>query len=513
MSLGAAVLSRLAREETRPEIRSIVARLAAAEQIEEPPEGEVIARASALAVPPFMRPQPLRRLPTPAGLTPRWYALRPHPQQWALWLSPARFIVVPAGRRSGKTELGKRRLVLGALTPPHSEARFFAAAPTWQQAKRIWWADLKALSPPNLVADKSEGELWIKYVSGATVQVIGLDVPARIEGTPWDGGVLDEYANMSENVWAAHLRPIMAERGGWCWFIGVPEGRNHYHKLYQEAQRRVAEGSEEWATFTWWSEDILPKSEVEQAREEMDEDLFEQEFHASFRAFRGRVYKPFDEKLHCRSLIRGYDPDRPLVFCFDFNVEPGAAVVCQEMRLPNGTVGTGVIGQVHIPYDSDTVAVCAKLGADWRGHRGAIQCFGDATGGQRRTSGVEGDDWRLVRREMRRHFPRNDVRFLVPAENPPERARINAMNSRLRTADGKVHLMVDPNRARAVVEDLEGVRYLEGGTGEIAKKGKTNAGLTHWTDALGYYVHARFPVQTGASGLQGGILQPLTMGG
>ena len=48
-------------------------------------------------------------------LTPRWYPLREHAEQLRLLRSPARFRVVAAGRRSGKTERGKRRLVRKAL--------------------------------------------------------------------------------------------------------------------------------------------------------------------------------------------------------------------------------------------------------------------------------------------------------------------------------------------------------------------------------------------------------------
>lgn len=472
-----------------------------------PPDEDAATAGPPVVTPAFLTRRALERLPPPVGLTERWYALRYHRVQWELWTTDARFCVVPAGRRSGKTEIAKRRLVVGALAPPHAEARYFAAAPTWQQAKRIFWSDLKALSPRSLIDDISEGELWIRYRSGATIQVLGLDVPARIEGTPWDGGVLDEYANMSPEVWQAHLRPIMAERGGWTWFIGVPEGRNHYYKLYLAARQKRREG---WATFTWWTEDILPAEEVAQAARDMDEDMFEQEFHGSFRSFRGRVYKAFDERTHTAHLLRRYDPDKPLVLCFDFNVEPGAAVVCQEMMLPSGQYGTGVIGQVHIPYDSDTLAVCRKLCADWRGHRGPVLVYGDATGGQRRAEAVLGHNWKLVRIGLREGFGPSVI-YKVPTTNPPERERINCMNARLRSKDGAIRLMVDHSIAPAVVLDLEGVRYLEGGAGEIAKKGKVNLGLTHWTDALGYYVTARFPVRSYAA--DAGPLQEVTLGG
>ena len=104
---------------------------------------------------------------------------------------------------------------------------------------------------------------------------------------------------------------------------------------------------------------------------------------------------------------------------------------------------------------------------------------------------MQGSDWDLVRTELRATFgDRADYR--VPLANPAERARINAMNSRLKSGDGTIHLMVDPAKAPNVVRDLEGVRLLEGGSGEIDKK--ADGRLTHLSDALGYYIVKEFPV-------------------
>jgi hypothetical protein len=51
----------------------------------------------------------------PVALTPRWTPLQYIPEQAELWNSTARFRVVPAGRRSGKTELAKRFLIIQAI--------------------------------------------------------------------------------------------------------------------------------------------------------------------------------------------------------------------------------------------------------------------------------------------------------------------------------------------------------------------------------------------------------------
>jgi hypothetical protein len=62
----------------------------------------------------------------------------------------------------------------------------------------------------------------------------------------------------------------------------------------------------------------------------------------------------------------------------------------------------------------------------------------------------------------------------------------------LRNAAGEIRLMVDPAKAPNVIRDFEGVRLLEGGSGEIDKK--SNPQLSHWLDGIGYFCTQEFPV-------------------
>lgn len=423
--------------------------------------------------------------------------------------SPARFKVVPAGRRSGKTERAKRKLIGSVLSARTSDERYFAAAPTRDQAKRIFWRDLKAMVLPELLAGHpSETELSIRVLTGAELWVIGMDKPERMEGTPWNGGVLDEVANMKPTAWPQNVRPALSDRKGWAWLIGVPEGRNHYYDLAQYARS----GSDpEWDYFSWPSADILDPGEVESARRNLDPLVFQQEYEASFVSFEGRCYYGFIDDANAAHHL-AYDPRGTLIVCFDFNVDPGVAVVAQEQPLPGQfyrdergdvypIVGTGVIGEVYIPRNSNTEAVCRRLALDWGEHLGRVICYGDATGGARKTSATAGSDWDIVRRDLRGAFPRTQYgpEFRVPSVNPTERARINAMNTRCKSGTGTIRLMVDPARAPQTVRDFDGVALLKGGSGEIDKK--ANLELTHLTDALGYYIAYEFPI-VNASGME-----------
>jgi len=419
-----------------------------------------------------------------------------HPVQGALWLSEARFVVNPAGRRSGKTELAKRKIVLAALMgTKYTTPRYFAAAPTRDQAKRIYWADLKAMIPTDYILDRpSESELLIRLVNGAEIQVIGLDKPQRIEGSPWDGGVLDEYADMKPMAWEANVRPALSDRQGWCHFIGVPEGRNHYYDLYRFAQAEQADkGAEsEWEAYHWVSADILPAAEIESAKRSLDPLVYAQEYEADFVTFQGRAYYAFEDSIHTGRLH--YDSRDDLVFAFDFNISPYTVAVLQEKgNDTDGFTGTGVIGEVYIPRNGNTLNACARLIQDWGDHQGRIMVYGDATGGAQGTAKVEGSDWELIERELYAHFGSQRVYMRVPRHNPPERSRVNALNTRLLNGAGDVGLRVDPAKAPNVIRDLEGVRVLEGGSGELDKKADKT--LTHISDALGYYVVEEFPIE------------------
>ncbi|EWY36401.1 hypothetical protein N825_27025 [Skermanella stibiiresistens SB22] len=434
------------------------------------------------------------------GLTPRWYPLIPHPEHLRLINSPARFKVVPAGRRSGKTERAKRALIIQALRESaegkYLDYRYFAAAPTRDQARQIFWSDLKAMIPKRLLGGRiRESDLTIPLITGAEICVVGLDRAERIEGRSWNGGIIDEIANTKPGIWKANIRPALADRAGWAWLIGVPEGRGEYYDLYQYA---ISGEDEEWDGFTWLSADILPAREIESARRTMSAEMFEQEYEASFIVFGGRAYHPFDRRIHCAPLR--HNPVAPLIITMDFNAEPGTATILQEMPLPNArgeilptaSSGTGVIGEVHIPRHSTTPAVCRRIVADWsERHAGPVHVYGDATGGAQGSARVQGSDWDLVKAELRPVF-KDRLSIRVPQSNPRERVRVNAVNSRLLSAAGDVRLMVDPVKAPNVARDFEGVRVLEGGTGEIDKK--ADPGLSHLTDGIGYYIAREFPV-------------------
>lgn len=327
----------------------------------------------------------------------------------------------------------------------------------------------------------NETDMSVYLRNGSVISLRGADKPDSLRGVGLNFLVMDEAADIDEDAWYKVLRPTLSDKGGHALFVGSPRGRNWLYDLWMKGQN----GEPDWASwqFTTLQGGNVPEAEIEAAKKDLDELSFRAEFLGDFVSFLGRVYEPFNYKEHCAAFE--YDSSKDLIICLDFNFSPGVAVMCQEQQLPNGEFGTAVIGEVYIPRGSSTPAVCRRIIADYGEHKGRVRVYGDATGAAGGSSRVLGSDWDLAKQELSPTF-RERLFFNVPAANPPERVRVNAVNSRLKSAAGNIRLMVDPVKAPRMVRDLEGVQLLEGGSGEIDKK--VNPDLTHMCFAAGTMV-------------------------
>ncbi|MEE9542266.1 MAG: hypothetical protein V3V95_00600 [Thermodesulfobacteriota bacterium] len=377
--------------------------------------------------------------------------------------------MVAAGRRSGKTELSKRRLVVALpVKKPWVDYRCFAAAPTKNQAKRIFWNDLKALIPQQWVRRVYETDMCIVTKFSSEIWVLGLDKPQRIEGIPWDGGVLDEYGNMKSGVWTENIRAALSDRLGWCWFVGVPEGFNHYKDLADYAQTA---GDPDWGFYSWHSADILPASEVEAAKRVMDSRTFRQEYEASFEGSSGRVYYAYSSVLHQDSSVR-IDPALPIIVCCDFNVDP-----CVWELAQTDSRKVWVFDEVVLKNTS-TIQMGKELLKRYGTHEAGFIIYGDAAGSARSTAGSS--DYILL---MDLGFKNQRIK----RSNPQVKDRVNAVNSMLENTRNEAKLFHHP-RCGYLRKDFETVEW----RGSGADLDKSNHERTHATDALGYFVEYEF---------------------
>ena len=210
-----------------------------------------------------------------------------HPAQLEIFNSTARFKVVSAGRRFGKSRLAAWILLIKALQS--TEKDVFYIGPTFQQAKDIMWQMLKDLGR-DVITDAYENTARLTLVNGRKIFLKGSDRPDTLRGVGLAYVVMDEYASMKPQVWEQIIRPTLADVRGSALFIGTPAGKNHFYDIWMEAAK---EENEDWEAFSFNSTDnpYIPDEEIEAARSSMSSMSFRQEFEASFETFTGGIFK------------------------------------------------------------------------------------------------------------------------------------------------------------------------------------------------------------------------------
>lgn len=398
--------------------------------------------------------------------------MRPHQIQRAVWIDNIRFKMILAGRRSGKTELSKRKLILASFNKmPWDDPRYVYAAPTHNQARRIAWEDLKALMPDDILADTpNESTATIKTIFGSTITVMGLDKPQRLEGPPLDGIILDESCDMKPGTFDRSVYPALADRNGWAWRIGVPKRGGSSSLEVKEAYNRAVNCElEDWAAYTWPSSDILPAKVIEYAKATLDRKTYREQFEASWEKIGGAVYWAFEQAYNVRPCV--YDPRHTLYVCSDFNVDPLCWCFAQKI---NGVIQ--VIDELVL-RDANTQLALAETWERYFQHQGGFEFYGDATGNSRKTS-ASTTDYVQILADSR--FKRAGRTVHYPKSNPPVVDRYAVTNSALCSADGTRRLFIDP-KCKMLIDDLEQVVYAPG-----TRVAKETGDRTHMSDALGY---------------------------
>lgn len=415
----------------------------------------------------------------------RWYKLKDHPVQLSLITAVARgvrFPVVPAGRRSGKTERAKRFVAKMAMKNPGE--MYFIAAPTRDQVKKIYWADMKKLCLTSLCSKApSETDLIIFMDNGTQVQLIGLDRPERIEGVFWSGGVIDEIADIKAEAWEANIRPALdtfnptrPDYKAWCWLIGVPDGLNHYYDMAQYAETA---NDPEWECFHWKSSEILPAETIAAAKRQMSARQYKQEYEADFVGATGRIYEDYSKANHTSARI---EPHEQLMWMHDQNYTPLSSAIgvrrnSNELYLLDEIVLTSAVSK------QSAIEFVDKFKDHKNKH---VLIYGDPAGqaGEKHAHASDYTDIEGVLKANGWTYTRK-----VKAAHPAIKDRQNAVRAKVLTADGLISLFVNPVTAKWCDKGLATVQLQKGSTFQEDQKNQ----YQHITTAIGYCIDVEWP--------------------
>ena len=259
----------------------------------------------------------------------------PHQKQMEFMLHPARFKALVWGRRSGKSLGIALYTMLKALEKP---GNYYIIAPTYTQAKSIYWSDIiKVLVPGAIVNDKNESELFIEFeplhYKLETKHILGYDIdsdhtksqiPSRIylkgannpdslRGVKLSGAVLDEFAffQYANDTWRKIIRPALADLQGWAIFSSTPDGvHNTFFDIVEIAKRHMEESNNPINSKWFYSHaTMLDNTSIAHRVEEWNDtkaeyirdgkiDEWVQEWEAKFTTPSSLVYNEFDDQIH-----------------------------------------------------------------------------------------------------------------------------------------------------------------------------------------------------------------------
>ena len=232
------------------------------------------------------------------------YKPREHQLKVHELLEGKRFAVVVAHRRFGKTVAALNHLIREAVLNEKETPRYAYIAPTYGQAKRVAWDYLVKYTTP-LGGTNNISELRVDFW-GRRIQLYGSDNPDSLRGQYFDGVIIDEVGDQNPKIWTDIVRPALADRKGWCLFIGTPKGHNHFKELRDRADKE-----EGWGLLEFKASEtgVVDDTELKAAKNEMGEDKYRQEFECSFDAavegsYFGQILNELEEKKHMQEIPR-----------------------------------------------------------------------------------------------------------------------------------------------------------------------------------------------------------------
>jgi len=377
-----------------------------------------------------------------------------------------RFKIIVSGRRSGKTFCAISSLAKYARYPGR---KCMYVAPSYRMAKQIAWEDLKqTLNEKSWTKKINESDLTVTLINGSTIFLRSADNPDSIRGIGLDYVVIDEAADIGEEAWKAVIRPTLSDRQGAAMIITSPKGRNWVYETFQNAKHLP-----DWRAwqFTTAQGGIVAQEELFQAKQDLDERTYKQEYEAEFVDYSGLIYYAFGE--HNILDIQFGDAQRiPIHIGMDFNVDPGCAVL--GFKHNNGI---HIYDELEI-WGTDTQEMTKEIQRKYP-HRAYI-CYPDASGAQRRTSAGGITDHIILKNA--------GFKLQVGSINPAVKDRIAAVNSVCKAQDGTSKLTISP-KCKKTINALRKHTYKEGT--RQPEKGE----FDHLCDALGYMINNLYPVR------------------
>jgi hypothetical protein len=196
----------------------------------------------------------------------------PHPAQKQVIECDSRFIVMMAGRRFGKSLISQTISIDTAV----NKKRVAYITPTYQLGK-IFFKEIVDLLPLEIYS-KNESDLVITFITGGSIRFFTGERLDNLRGLKFHLAVIDEASFIPnlEDGWLNSIRPTLTDYKGKAIFLSTPKGKNYFFSLFSKAEP-------DWQSFkfTTYDNPYIDPNEIDDARKQLPEVVFEQEYMAN----------------------------------------------------------------------------------------------------------------------------------------------------------------------------------------------------------------------------------------
>jgi phage terminase large subunit len=399
--------------------------------------------------------------------------------------------------------------MLKALEKP---GNYYIIAPTYTQAKQIYWNDLLKVNIPGaIIKETNESELFIEFqqvhYKMDTKEILGYDIdsdhsqselPSRIylkgannpdslRGVSLSGAVLDEFAffQYANETWRKIVRPALADQQGWAIFSSTPDGvHNTFFDIVELAKRALSESKDPANDKRWFYSHatMLDNTSIEHRVQEWNEtkeeytregkiDEWVQEWEAKFTTPSSLVYPEFDDTIHV--INPNLIPRENLTYAIgmDFGLKDPFAAVFVAIDKDDNWYIYDEIYLPDLPVDKIARVLHQKMGDQY-----FSKIVGDSAGATEIAS--------LKSKEL------GDMRvWVTPAKKGKDSLRggIRQVRTKLyvREGSGKPKLFVGRN-CTATIKEFQSYKHIRDSFGEVSDtpEDKNN----HLMDAIRYLI-------------------------
>jgi hypothetical protein len=176
---------------------------------------------------------------------------------------------------------------VAALLEPRQSATGWLVAPTYDVCRRIYTrlcsVVTQHLSHRVVTISPRDQTIIVTNLAGGTSQLRckSSDHPVSLLGEALDFLIVDEAAQLKDEIWEESLAPRLIDRSGWALVISTPQGPGWFHEMYRRGRKNRDPECESWASPSRDNPHVSA-AVIEAERGRMPAEKFRQQYEAEF---------------------------------------------------------------------------------------------------------------------------------------------------------------------------------------------------------------------------------------